>query len=94
MLTKLFKSSKTSFQIFNALYLSFLLGGAFYALKTFHNYMDIYEKAILFGSVGFFSWLGWSWNHFKKIIILVFAISLFAMQLYGGALANSEHIFL
>jgi len=94
MLTKLFKSSKTSFQIFNALYISFLLGGAFYALKTFHNYMDIYEKAILFGSVGFFSWLGWSWNHFKKIIILVFAISLFAIQLYDGALANSEHIFL
>jgi cytochrome c-type biogenesis protein CcsB len=82
------------FQIFNALYISFLLGGAFYALKTFHNYMDIYEKAILFGSVGFFSWLGWSWNHFKKITILVFAISLFAIQLYDGALANSEHIFL
>ncbi len=73
MLTKLFKSSKTSFVKHLMFYiLSLLLGGALYALKTFHSYMDIYEKAILFGSVGFFSWLGWNWNHFKKIINISF----------------------
>ena len=94
MFNKLFKSSKATFQTFNVLYLAFLLGGALYALKTFHNYMDIYEEVILFGSVGFFSWLGWSWNHFKKIMILVFATSLFAIQLYQGALSNNEHVFL
>jgi len=94
MLTKLFKSSKISFGIFNVLYLSLLLGGALYALKTFSSYMDIYEKAILLSSVGFFSWLGWNWNHFKKIIILVFALSLFAIQLYLGVLTNNEHVFL
>ncbi len=49
MLTKLFKSSKTTSQTFNVLYLIFLLGGALYALKTFHSYMDIYEKVILLG---------------------------------------------
>jgi cytochrome c-type biogenesis protein CcsB len=70
------------------------LGGALYALKTFSSYMDIYEKAILLSSVGFFSWLGWNWNHFKKIIILVFALSLFAIQLYLGVLTNNEHVFL
>ena len=94
MFNKLFKSSKAAIQTFNVLYLVFLLAGALYALKTFHNYMDIYEELILFGSVGFFSWLGWGWNHFKKIMILVFAISLFAIQLYQGALSNNEHIFL
>ena len=94
MFNKLFKSSKAAIQTFNVLYLAFLLAGALYALKTFHNYMDIYEELILFGSVGFFSWLGWGWNHFKKIMILVFAISLFAIQLYQGALSNNEHIFL
>jgi cytochrome c-type biogenesis protein CcsB len=94
MFNKLFKSSKAAFQTFNLLYLALLLGGALYALKTFHNYMDIYEEVILFGSVGFFSWLGWSWNHFKKIMILVFATSLFAIQLYQGALSNNEHVFL
>ena len=94
MLTKLFKSSKISFVILNVLYLSLLLGGALYALKTFSSYMDIYEKAILLSSVGFFSWLGWNWNHFKKIIILVFALSLFAIQLYLGVLTNNEHVFL
>ena len=94
MFNKLFKSSKAAIQTFNVLYLAFLLVGALYVLKTFHNYMDIYEELILFGSVGFFSWLGWGWNHFKKIMILVFAISLFAIQLYQGALSNNEHIFL
>jgi cytochrome c-type biogenesis protein CcsB len=94
MFTKLFKSSKISFVILNVLYLSLLLGGALYALKTFSSYMDIYEKAILLSSVGFFSWLGWNWNHFKKIIILVFALSLFAIQLYLGVLTNNEHVFL
>jgi cytochrome c-type biogenesis protein CcsB len=94
MFTKLFKSSKISFVILNILYLCLLLGGALYALKTFSSYMDIYEKAILLSSVGFFSWLGWNWNHFKKIIILVFALSLFAIQLYLGVLTNNEHVFL
>ncbi|QDD01143.1 c-type cytochrome biogenesis protein CcsB [Candidatus Methylopumilus planktonicus] len=94
MFTKLFKSSKISFVLLNVLYLSLLLGGALYALKTFSSYMDIYEKAILLSSVGFFSWLGWNWNHFKKIIILVFALSLFAIQLYLGVLTNNEHVFL
>ncbi|MCX7191235.1 MAG: c-type cytochrome biogenesis protein CcsB [Candidatus Methylopumilus sp.] len=94
MFTKLFKASKTSFVILNVLYLSLLLGGALYALKTFSSYMDIYEKAILLSSVGFFSWLGWNWNHFKKIIILVFALSLFAIQLYSGVLTNNEQVFL
>ena len=93
MFNKLFKSSKASLQGFNLLYLALLLGGALYALKTFHKYMDIYEEVILFGSVGFFSWLGWGWNHFKKIMILVFAISLFAIHLYQGTLSNNEHIF-
>ena len=94
MFTKLFKASKISFVILNVLYLALLLGGALYALKTFSSYMDIYEKAILLSSVGFFSWLGWNWNHFKKIIILVFALSLFAIQLYLGVLTNNEHVFL
>ncbi|CEZ19063.1 Cytochrome c-type biogenesis protein CcsB [Candidatus Methylopumilus planktonicus] len=94
MFTKLFKSSKISFVILNVLYLCLLLGGALYALKTFSSYMDIYEKAILLSSVGFFSWLGWNWNHFKKIIILVFALSLFAIQLYLGVLTSNEHVFL
>ena len=53
MFNKLFKSSKATFQTLNVLYLALLLGGAFYALKTFHNYMDIYEEVILFGSVAF-----------------------------------------
>jgi cytochrome c-type biogenesis protein CcsB len=94
MFNKLFKSSQAEFQTLNGLYFAMLIGGALYALKTFHNYMDIYEEGILFGSVGFFSWLGWSWNHFKKIVILVFATSLFAIQLYQGALSNNEHVFL
>jgi cytochrome c-type biogenesis protein CcsB len=93
MFNKLFKSSKASLQGFNLFYLALLLGGALYALKTFHKYMDIYEEVILFGSVGFFSWLGWGWNHFKKIMILVFAISLFAIHLYQGTLSNNEHVF-
>ena len=94
MLTKLFKSSKTTSQTFNVLYLIFLLGGALFSLKTFHSYMDIYEKVILFGSIGFFSWLGWSWSHFKKVTILVFIISLFSIQLYKGVLINNEQVFL
>ena len=94
MFNKLFKSSKATFQTFNILYLVLLLGGALYALKKFHNYMDIYEEVILFGSVGFFSWLGWSWNHFKKIMILVFVTSLCAIQLYQGVLNNNEQVFL
>jgi cytochrome c-type biogenesis protein CcsB len=93
MFNKLFKSSKASLQGFNLFYLALLLGGALYALKTFHKYMDIYEEVILFGSVGFFTWLGWGWNHFKKIMILVFAISLFAIHLYQGTLSNNEHVF-
>ena len=94
MFNKLVKSSKATFQTFNVFYLAFLLGGALYALKTFYSYMDVYEKVILFGSVGFFSWLGWKWNNFKKITILVFVISLFAIHLYQDVLANNEQIFL
>ncbi|MBM3360623.1 MAG: c-type cytochrome biogenesis protein CcsB [Candidatus Methylopumilus sp.] len=94
MFNKLFKSSKATFEAFNVFYLAFLLGGAFYALNAFHTYMDAYEKVILFGSVGFFSWLGWKWNHFKKSMILVFVISLLSIYLYQGDLANNEQIFL
>jgi cytochrome c-type biogenesis protein CcsB len=94
MFNKLFKSSKATFQSFNVLYFVFLLGGAFYALKTFHNYMDLYEKVILFGSVGFFTWLGWKWNQSKKIMILVSVTSIFAIYLYQGVLFNNERIFL
>ncbi len=93
MLNQLRRSPKGTIQTLNILFLLFLSGGAFYALKAFHTFMDVYEMIILVGSVGFFSWLGWSWHHIKKIMILALVFSLLAIGLYKGVLTNNQEIF-
>lgn len=78
----------------DALFCLLLLVGAFYAIRTWPNSMDIYEKVILVGTAFFMTWLGWLWRPLRPFMLGVGAIALLAIALYDGNLANAEQKFL
>ena len=67
--------------------------GAAYALTTYSESMDIYEKWILVGTVPFVVWLGWLWRPLRTYMVASGLTALFAIWLYDGNLANAEQNF-
>jgi hypothetical protein len=70
-----------------------LAAGAAYALTTYTDSMDIYEKWILVGTVPFVVWCGWLWRPLRTYIIASGLTALFAIWLYDGNLANADTNF-
>jgi cytochrome c-type biogenesis protein CcsB len=68
------------------------LGGA-YAFVKYGQYMDVYEKGILFGAVPAAIWLGWFWRSARVLMLAVAAFSLLGIGSYQGELARADTVF-
>lgn len=71
-----------------------LVAGAAYAIVTYPNEMDIYEKYILAGSTIFVTWVGWLWRPLRVLMIACGLAALLVIGLYDGNLAQADNQFL
>ncbi|MBK6863028.1 MAG: c-type cytochrome biogenesis protein CcsB [Ideonella sp.] len=86
---------------FDWLFAALLLGGAGYAFMRHGDAMDVYDKAILAGTVPALIALGWFWRSMRTLMLGCGAAAWLAITLYQGStdafgadLAQSENIFL
>jgi cytochrome c-type biogenesis protein CcsB len=68
--------------------------GTVFAFTRYQHAMDVYEQAILIGSLPAVIWLAWFWRPLRTLMLVVSGLSLLAIYLYQGDLARSEQIFL
>lgn len=78
---------------FDWVYIALLLGGAVTTYGLYGPQLDIYEKAILALSAGGLIGLGSYWKPVRILVMVVAAVSLWAISLYHGELARSEQVF-
>lgn len=74
-------------------YASLLLIGALFAYNKYAHYMDVYETGFLFVFAAVFSYLGWQWKSFGKLVLGVAVISLLSISLYHGDQARATKSF-
>ena len=79
---------------FDWLFLAVLAAGALFALNRYGDFMDIYEKGILFAAVPTFVWLGWYWRPVRLLMLSIGALSLWTIAQYGGNLEMAQSRFL
>ncbi len=80
--------------LFDWFFAAVLAAGALFALSRYGTHMDGYEKVILLSAVPAIAWLGWFFNPVRTLFLVVTALSLSAIGLYGGSLAVAEKTFL
>lgn len=75
--------------------------GAGHVLSEYGTFMDYYEKLILIGAVGLFSWMGWLWRPLRTLMLASGLTALLAIWLYSptgvllqGDLSLAEDRFL
>ena len=82
---------------FDWLFAVIVAAGGLFALQRYGDYMDVYEKAILLGTIPAVIWLGWFWRPLRTLLLAVGAFSLLALGLYqvdgAGDLARAETVF-
>jgi cytochrome c-type biogenesis protein CcsB len=78
---------------FDWLFAALLVAGSAVALRLYGGYMDVYEKGILVGAVAVFTVLGWSWKPIRMLMLVIFAVALFSIQLYHGDLSRADKNF-
>ncbi len=76
------------------LYAALLLFGAGIALRRYGSFMDIYDKGVLLAVVPLFAWLGWTWKPLRRLLPVIAALALLAINQYGGQLALAEQQFM
>ncbi|MBM3350203.1 MAG: c-type cytochrome biogenesis protein CcsB [Betaproteobacteria bacterium] len=64
------------------LYALIIAACSLYAYGQYAHHMDAYEVGFLFGAAALTSYLGWQWRSLAKLVLVVGAISLFAISLY------------
>ncbi|RYF14664.1 MAG: c-type cytochrome biogenesis protein CcsB [Comamonadaceae bacterium] len=67
--------------------------GGLYAFAKYGQYMDVYEKGILFGSIPSAIWLGWFWRPLRTLMVVVAGFSLLGVLSYQGELARADQVF-
>ncbi|WP_295536382.1 c-type cytochrome biogenesis protein CcsB [uncultured Pseudacidovorax sp.] len=75
------------------LFAAFVLAGGLFALARYHGAMDVYEKAILVGTLPAMVWLGWFWRPLQRLGVVVAAASVLAIVSYQGDLARADTVF-
>lgn len=80
--------------VFDWLFAVLLAAGAAFAFVRYAQHMDVYEKAILIGTVPAAAWLGWFWRPLRTLMLVCAALSLGAIALYQGQLARADEAFL
>ena len=78
---------------FDWLYALVIASGGLYAYSRFGDYMDGYEKGILLIAIPVLSGFGWYWKPVRVLLLVVAAVSLFAISQYQGDLARMEQAF-
>jgi cytochrome c-type biogenesis protein CcsB len=78
---------------FDWLFAALVLAGGLYAFGKYAQYMDVYEKGILFASMPAAIWLGWFWRPLRTLMIAVAAFSLLGVTSYQGELARADSVF-
>jgi len=86
-----FKASRRSW--LDWLFAAAALAGTVFAYARYAHAMDVYELAILGGSLPVVIWLGWFWAPLRNLMLGVAAVSLLAINSYGGDLARAEQVF-
>ncbi|MDH0846511.1 MULTISPECIES: c-type cytochrome biogenesis protein CcsB [Delftia] len=82
---------------FDWVFAALVAAGLLYALQRYGEYMDVYEKCILVGTIPAAIWLGWFWRSLRALMLVVAGLSLLAIALYqgpeGAQLARSDTVF-
>ncbi|MEJ7928523.1 c-type cytochrome biogenesis protein CcsB [Ramlibacter sp. AN1015] len=79
--------------VFDWVFAALVAAGGLFALQRYGAYMDVYEKAILLGSIPSAIWLGWFWRPLRVLMLVVAALSLLAIGAYQGSLERAESVF-
>jgi cytochrome c-type biogenesis protein CcsB len=75
------------------IFAALVVAGGLFAFSRYASYMDVYEKAILVGTIPSAIWLGWFWRPLRVLMMGVAAFSLLAIWAYQGSLARAEEVF-
>ena len=67
--------------------------GCLFAFSRYASFMDVYEKAILVGTVPAAIWVGWFWRPLRTLMLVVAGFSLLGIMSYQGELARAEQVF-
>lgn len=67
--------------------------GGLYAFAKYGQYMDVYEKGILLGSIPSAIWLGWFWRPLRTLMLVVAGFALLGIVSYQGELARADQVF-
>lgn len=78
---------------FDWLFAAIVVAGGVFAFARYAQYMDVYEKGILLGSVPAAIWIGWFWKPLRVLMLAVAAFSLLGMASYEGNLARADQVF-
>ena len=68
-------------------------GGFLYAFVLYSDYMDVYEKGILFAAIPAAITLGWFWRPLRVLMMVVAGFALLGIASYQGDLARAEQMF-
>ena len=58
---------------FDWLFAAIVLAGGAFAFARYAQYMDVYEKGILIGTVPAAIWIGWFWRPLRVLMLAVAA---------------------
>lgn len=70
-----------------------LAGAVTYTTIAYWDFMDAYEVGILGMATAALMVIGWKWKPIRFLTIIVAALSLFSISLYGTSLASGEEKF-
>ncbi len=79
--------------LFDWVFALVIAAAGLYAFTQYGQYMDVYEKGILIGTVPAAIWLAWFWRPLRVLMLVVGAVSLLAIVSYQGSLARAETVF-
>jgi cytochrome c-type biogenesis protein CcsB len=77
----------------DAVFAVLLLAGAAYATQQYGNFMDIYEKVILWSCVPSIVFLGWLWPAMRPYMVGCGVLALLGIAAYGADIARAETSF-
>lgn len=80
--------------VFDWIYCTLWFFAMFYAQYHYGQYMNYYERTVLFLSAPVFTMLGWHWKTVRWLSITIAFFALSGINLYHGNLASAEQHFI